>query len=52
MCAGKLEAYQVVIEGRRQPAIGVVTCPAIRAKLTIMGIILLMAGVTILFSGL
>ena len=46
--AGQLEACQVVVEGSRLPAIGGVTGTTICTELTIVGIILLMTGVTIL----
>ena len=48
MCTGQLEAGQVVIKGRWQPAAGGMTGATIRAELAFMRIILLMTGVAVL----
>ena len=46
MCAGQLEARQIVIEGSRLPAAGGMTCSTIVSQLTVVGIVLRVAGVT------
>jgi hypothetical protein len=48
MCAGQLEARQIVIEGSRLPAAGGMTGPTIVPQLTVVGIVLSVTGLTCL----
>jgi hypothetical protein len=48
MCAGQLEARQIVIEGGRLPAAGGMTRPTIVPQLTVVGIVLRVTGLTCL----
>lgn len=46
MSAGKLECGAVVVEGGRLPGIGSVTALAVAAKLTVMSVVVSVAGNT------